>query len=289
MEIQKIQNDKPRAKVALQGASGSGKSYTALLLAYGLCGAYEKVAVIETDYKSANHYSYFGAFNTLTINAPYKPEKFTDAIDLCERSGMEVVIIDTLSAEWTDIGGMQERMVEEGTECMHWHQSLLQSIQKSPCHIIAIIRSKECFHLSIRGNRQEVQKVGLDPIQQEGIHYHFHTVLSLDMNHKVKALKDRTSFFEEHSDLVITDDIAALYAKWCAGNSMDVSQDLQERINACNSIKDLLELMYQNDLDHQPTVQAFVSRRTVLEGVLDENPIFSLNKHMNNGDFNRRA
>jgi hypothetical protein len=289
MQIKTVTSDKPKATIALQGPSGSGKSYTALLLAYGLCGAYEKVVVMETDHNAAYHYSYLGAFNTLTLFPPFVPEKFTDALELCERSGVEVVIIDTLSSEWAGIGGMKERIVEEGTDCIHWHQSLLQAIQNSTCHIIATIRSKECFHLSVKGKSREVQKVGLDPIQQEGIHYHFHTVLSLDMNHKANSLKDRTSFFEEHTGLVITEEIAALYAKWCSGKAVEVPKDLQERINACKSIKELLDLMYQCDTEHQPLMQAFNSRRIELERFLLENPIFSLNNHLNNGNHNHRA
>ena len=289
MQLQTVEKTKPKATIALQGASGSGKSYTALLLAYGLCGVYEKIAVIETDYRAAHHYSYFGAFNTLTINAPFTPEKFIDAIELCESSGIEAIIIDNLSAEWAGIGGMQERMEEEGPECMHWHQSLLQSIQNSNCHIIATLQTQEAYHLSIKGNRREVEKIGLEPIQQQFIHYYFHTVLSLDMHHKAKPLKDRTSFFEEHSGMVITERTAALFARWCTGLSKTVPLDIQDRINACASVKQLLDLMFQSDMYHEPTMQAFTKRRVEQEGTLHENPIFSLNNHSNNGNHNHRA
>jgi len=289
MELRIIENRKPNAKVTLQGASGSGKSYTALLLAYGLCGAWQKIAVIETDYKAANHYSYFGAFNTLSINAPYTPEKFTDAIELCERSGIEVIIIDTLSTEWAGIGGIKDRLVQEGKSCLDGHYSLLQSIQSSTCHIIATLRTKEGYNLSIKGNRREVQKFGLEPIQQEGIQYYFHTVLSLDMHHRVRSLKDRTSFFEEHGDVIITEEIAALFARWCNSQAKEVLPQLQERINACKSIKELLEVMFQCDVDDRATVQAFIKRRLELEGHLYENPIFSLHKNSINGNHNHRA
>lgn len=289
MKLQIISNERPSAKLAMQGPSGSGKTYSALLLAFGLCGAYEKVAIIETAYNAANHYAYFGKFHTLSLDAPFTAEKFIDALDLCERSGIEVIIIDTLSAEWSGSGGMQERMVEEGTECMFWHQSLLQAIGESNCHIIATLQTKEGYNYSIKGDKREILKFGLEPIQQQGIHYCFHTVLSLDMQHKAKPMKDRTSFFEEHSGQVITEEIAALYATWSTGHKQEVPEDLQGRISSCKTIKELLDLMFQSNMYHEPTMQAFTARRIELEGTLTQNPIISLNNHSTNGNHNHRA
>lgn len=276
------------SRLALQGASGSGKTYSALLLAYGLCGAYEKVVIIETSYKAANHYSYLGRFCTLTLSPPYTPERFIDAIELCDRSGIEVIIIDTLSAEWVGSGGMKERISETGKESLIWHQSLMDTIERCKCHLIATLQCHEQYQISRRGNRQEVVKIGLAPMQKSDIHYHFHTVLSLDHLHRAECLKDRTSFFEEHSGMVITEEIAALYAKWC-GSAPAISQDLHRKINACTSVKQLLRLMEVSDTDDSAILQAFRLRRIELEQSLSENPIFSLYQNSQNGTYNHRA
>lgn len=104
MQIQIVSSSTHKAKVALQGPSGSGKTYGALLLALGLTGAFEKVAIIDTD-NAANPYSYFGNFSTLSIGAPYTADKFIDAIELCESSGIEAVIVDSLSDIWMQSAG----------------------------------------------------------------------------------------------------------------------------------------------------------------------------------------
>src|SRR4051812_6840745 len=101
MQLQPVKTTRPKARIALQGPSGSGKTYSALLLAYSLTGAFEKVAIIDTD-GAAALYSYFGQFNTLNLASPYSPQKFVEAMELCERSGIEAIILDTISAEWTD-------------------------------------------------------------------------------------------------------------------------------------------------------------------------------------------
>jgi CO dehydrogenase nickel-insertion accessory protein CooC1 len=47
-------------KMGLQGVSGSGKTYSALLLARGLVRDWNKVAVIDSENHSADLYSHLG-------------------------------------------------------------------------------------------------------------------------------------------------------------------------------------------------------------------------------------
>lgn len=202
-----------KARIILQGASGSGKSYSALLLAYGLCKDYSKVAVIETGYRASVHYRYLGPFHIVPIQAPYSSEKFLDALEQCTKAGLEVVILDTLSAEWIGAGGVVDRLRNQ-EDCMHYHEALIEAIQHSPAHIIATLQTTEEYVLTNVKGRPAVEKVGLAPLQGPGIHYHFDTVLALDCIHKAKCLKDRTSFFEEHSGTIITEELASLFPSW---------------------------------------------------------------------------
>ena len=45
-----------KIKLALQGCAGSGKTYSALLLAYGLCNDWAKIAIIDSENGSADLY-----------------------------------------------------------------------------------------------------------------------------------------------------------------------------------------------------------------------------------------
>jgi archaellum biogenesis ATPase FlaH len=92
--------------MALQGPSGSGKTYSALLLAFGLCNDWTKIAVIDSENHSSVLYSHLGEYNVLPIQEPFTPEKYMEAIHICEQEKMEVIIIDSVSHEWDGSGGI---------------------------------------------------------------------------------------------------------------------------------------------------------------------------------------
>jgi adenylylsulfate kinase-like enzyme len=100
MQLQKAQRKQAVIKLALQGPSGSGKTYSSLLLAYGLVGSWDHIAVVDTKNNSSHLYSHLGNFNVLSLSEPFSPERYTEAIEACEKAGMTVVIIDSISQEW---------------------------------------------------------------------------------------------------------------------------------------------------------------------------------------------
>lgn len=57
-------------RLALQGASGSGKTYSSLLLACGMASDWTKIAVIDTENGSADLYAHLGAYNVLSSRNP---------------------------------------------------------------------------------------------------------------------------------------------------------------------------------------------------------------------------
>ena len=58
-----------KMRLALTGASGAGKSYSALLLAYGMTNDWSKIAVIDSENCSADLYAHLGSFRLL--QCPY--------------------------------------------------------------------------------------------------------------------------------------------------------------------------------------------------------------------------
>ena len=106
MELRKTNRSQAKIRLALQGPSGSGKTYSSLLIAYGLCKDWNKIAVIDTENKSADLYAHLGEYNVITLTAPFSPERYIEAIETCEQEGIEVIIIDSLSHEWEGDGGI---------------------------------------------------------------------------------------------------------------------------------------------------------------------------------------
>ena len=89
-----------KIKLALQGCAGSGKTYSALLLAYGMTADWSKIAVIDSENGSADLYAHLGTYNVVSLGGDYSPENYIEAITLCENAGMEVIIVDSISQCW---------------------------------------------------------------------------------------------------------------------------------------------------------------------------------------------
>ena len=105
LQLQKATRKKSKLRLNLSGPAGSGKTYSALLMAKGLIGDWDKVAVIDTENGSAGLYSHLGSFNTIDLQAPFSPERYIEAIDACIKAGMECIIIDSSTHEWNGAGG----------------------------------------------------------------------------------------------------------------------------------------------------------------------------------------
>ena len=152
MQIIKAQRKQAVIKMALQGPAGAGKTFSSLLLAYGLVGDWNLVAVIDTENNSSHLYSHLGNFNVLSLSEPFSPEKYCDAIDTCEKAGMRAIVIDSISQEWEGNGGIIESHGNmAGNSFTNWnkvtprHNAFVQKMLQSPAHILATIRSKQDY------------------------------------------------------------------------------------------------------------------------------------------------
>src|SRR6476659_7915278 len=106
MQLQQASRKNAKIKMALQGPSGSGKTMGALMVAFGLCNSWDKIAVIDTENHSSELYSHLGPFQVLHLEPPFNPERYVEAIQVCEKANLEVIIVDSISHEWEGIGGV---------------------------------------------------------------------------------------------------------------------------------------------------------------------------------------
>ena len=68
--------------------------------------------------------------------------------------------------------------------------------------------------------RTEIRKVGLAPVQREGIDYEFAVVFDVNSDHLVNVSKDRTRLFD--GDIfTITTDTGKVLREWLDGNTKD--------------------------------------------------------------------
>lgn len=261
----KATRKKAKLRLALTGVSGSGKTYSALMLAKGLGG---KIACIDTESCSASLYSHLIDFDVLELSAPFSPDKYINAISQAEAAGYDVLIIDSLSAAWAGSGGVLE-MVDEITRSsksknsyMAWsagskeQEKLIQKILTSSLHIISCMRSKTAYELMDNGQgRKTPVKIGLQPIQRDNTEYEFQVVFDVSRdNHFATASKDRTEVFND-VPFLITEKTGKALIEWLdkgieapkviTKDSIDIL--LVEKINRCYSTDDL-NILYKDSL-----------------------------------------
>jgi Holliday junction resolvasome RuvABC ATP-dependent DNA helicase subunit len=100
-ELKQSERKAAKIRLPLHGPPGSGKSMSALLIAFGLTGDWKKIAAVDTERGSANIYSHLGSYYVLTLEEPLTPSTYIEAIRLCENSGIECIILDSISHEWS--------------------------------------------------------------------------------------------------------------------------------------------------------------------------------------------
>ena len=223
--MQKADLKGKKLRVNLAGLSGSGKSMSALKMARGIAGAWEKVALADTENMSATTYSKLGAWNHIPLEAPYAPEKFVELIDFVEsQPGIEVLIIDSASHEYEGKGGVLEIVDElgksnRGGSFAAWgkvsgrHRSFIERLLASKLHIITTTRTKTEYAME----GKNVVKVGMAPKQKEGFEYEFDLQFDLGQTNLASCTKDRTSLFKNKPEFVISEDTGRTLLEWAGG------------------------------------------------------------------------
>lgn len=256
--LRKAQRRAAKIRLGLASPSGGGKTYSALLIAKGLAGSWDKVAIIDTENGSADLYSHLGDFNVLQLTAPYHPEKYIDAIRECEQAGMEVIIIDSITHEWSGVGGCLE-LQQIATERQRikntytaWkevtprHQKFIDAVLQSNCHIITTVRSKTDYLQVEHEGKKSIQKVGMAQVTRDGFEYELTVSLELDVNHYAVTSKDRTCLFEGKPSFIPSEETGKMLKEWCE-SGVDIRKQCLDDIEKCQSKADVDALIAKYD------------------------------------------
>jgi hypothetical protein len=247
--LRQASRKKAKIRLGLSAVSGGGKTYSALLIAKGLAhGDFTKVAVIDTENGSADLYSHLGSYNVFTLKAPFTPEKYIEAIKICENAKMEVIIVDSITHEWDGVGGIlniADSMT--GNSYTNWakitprHNAFIQSILQSDCHMITTVRRKQDYEMTTNSNGKLVpQKVGLKEVTREGFEYELTVNLELDTKHNASCSKDRTGLFVGKPDFVPTEETGKLLLEWCESGVDEISNE--DMLKSCTTLEQLAEM-----------------------------------------------
>lgn len=206
IQIKKATREQLKLRMAIDGPTGSGKTYTALRFAFALASDPSKVGVIDTENRSASKYvgeapdGFPWQFDVVEL-ADCHPQHYIEAIAAFEQAGYEVLVIDSLSHAWegeTGILALHDKATKKSGSGNSWtawrevtplHDRLVQAILKSKLHIIATMRTK----MEYVQEGSNIKKVGMAPIQRAGIEFEFDIVCDMDWSHALTISKTRCS------------------------------------------------------------------------------------------------
>lgn len=205
--FKKAQRTQSKLKLALLGPSGSGKTYTALQVAKHLG---QRIAVIDSERGSASLYAGDVAdFDVLELES-FAPRNYVRAIKAAEAEGYDVVVVDSLTHAWSGKDGALD-MVEKARQRTRsqnsftaWrditpeHNALVDALVGCNAHLIATMRVKTAYELQEddRGKKVPV-KLGLAPVQRDGLEYEFSIVGDIDLNHVLTISKTRCAALDQ--------------------------------------------------------------------------------------------
>lgn len=222
-QFRKAEKRKAKLRLGLVGPAGSGKTYSALRLAKGLGG---RVALIDTESGSGDLYASSFDYDVLQLGAPFTAQKYLDAITAAESEGYDVIILDSISHLWAGEGGLLDLQGKVAgmagkNSYTAWrdvtplHNRFIDRMLGSKCHVIATMRAKTEYVLEDNGHgKMAPKKVGMAPVQREGLDFEFSLVFSVDASHNAQASKDRTSLFPPERVIQLGEDVGRELSDW---------------------------------------------------------------------------
>lgn len=273
MQLRKATRQKTKLRLNLSSPAGAGKTMSALRMAYGLVGDWTKIAVIDTENGSASLYSHLGPFNVVDLEPPFSPKRYIQAIDACLAGGVECIIIDSSSHEWSGPGGcleMNDKLAQakyKGNTWSAWnettpeHDAFVSKVLHCPVHVITCTRSKM---ETVMTDDKKVKKLGMKDIQREGWEYELTVSLSIDRDtHLATASKDRTELFEGQQPFLITEQTGEMIRQWCE-EGIDPVEDAIAKMEKCEDVEELSMLkttlsqaVIKNEKFHKAAVKRF--------------------------------
>lgn len=234
IQIRKAERKQSKLRIGLSSPSGAGKTYSALLLAKGLVGSWDKVGLIDTETGRGDFYSDLGGYLIATLQAPFTPERYIEYIEAMIAAGVEVLIIDSISHEWEGKGGLleiNEKLAAakfKGNTWSAWsettprHQKFIEAIISAPIHVITTVRNKVD---TVMTDDKKVKKVGTKEITREGFEYELTVNFNLDRDtHSAMASKDNTRLFDGRDPFVITEGTGEELRDWVNSGAIDTTE-----------------------------------------------------------------
>ncbi len=235
-----------RLLLGLAGASGDGKTFSALLMAYGLAGCdARKVGLLDCENKRGSLYSDIlpggQRFRRGDLYEPFSPQRYIDAIKAFQAAGVEVLVIDSVTHEWEGPGGCEDIAHKSGKKMADWltakreHKRFMSALLLCDMHVICCIRAREKSDFT---NPAKPVSLGIQPICEKNFMFEMTASFMMqDRGRRREILKcpgDLESILGRTTGYIGIEEGKALRA-WVDGAGADPLEPLRNRLRLAAS------------------------------------------------------
>jgi AAA domain len=226
--------------IGIAGASGSGKTFTALEVAAGLAGENGRIAGIDTEAGRMLHYADRFKFDHCDLMAPFSPDYYLEAIRAAEAQNYDVIVVDSFSHEHAGIGGLLEMADAELVanprmkSPANWatpkakHKKLMDALLQVRAHIVLAVRAEEKIRieriLDERSGREKtvVVPAGWQPITEKTVMFEMVVSFVMSPEHPGVPIEGSGKIQDQHRFAFppgqrVNREAGRLLAEWAAG------------------------------------------------------------------------
>lgn len=232
-----------KLRAAFDGPAGAGKTFTSLRLAFALvaAGLAKRVGVIDSEANSASLYAGEAPdgkpwdFDVLELKK-FGPDEYTAAINLGVKSGFDVLVVDSLSHAWVGAGGALELKDQKGgnsfaawKDITPMQRRMVDTIIGCNAHVVATMRSKVEYVLEEDEKGKKVpRKIGMAPVQRDGLEYEFDIYGSVDDSSQLKVTKTRCAILHKATTVKAGPTFWAPLFDWLQSAEPSAPRDVSE-------------------------------------------------------------
>ena len=226
--------------IGLVGASGSGKTYSAMRLASGIVGNGNRFAVIDTEARRALHYADMFDFDHCELNAPFRPDSYAEAIKAAAQAGYKAIVVDSMSHEWAGEGGILDWQEEELTrmagndyhkretcKMAAWikpkmsHKQMVQKLLQVNAHLILCFRAEEKTKMEKDDKgKMQIIPIGWQPVCSKELPYEL--TVSFLLTDAKPGIPQPIKLQEQHKIMfpagkLLSEESGKLVSEWARG------------------------------------------------------------------------
>ena len=245
--------------IGLVGASGSGKTYSAMRLASGIVGKGNRFAVIDTEARRALHYADMFEFDHCELGSPFRPDNYANAIQAADKAGYKAIVVDSVSHEWAGEGGILDWQEEELTrmagddyrkrescKMAAWikpkmsHKQMVQRLLQVNSHLILCFRAEEKTKMEKDANgKMQIIPIGWQPVCSKELPYEL--TVSFLLTADKPGIPQPIKLQEQHkimfpSGKLLCEESGVLVTEWAAG-SVKKPEVTPDRYPQCTTLE----------------------------------------------------